>query len=332
MPLGKGGYLNMNRYAGQILVVFFTLAVVSVAFFESEAFARAGGGRSMGSRGTRSYSQPVSPSPYRQATPAPSRPSPFQQPAPAGGLFRNMAGGMLGGIAGGMLGGMLFRSMGFGGGMGGGYGGPGLFDILLLVGIGYLIYRFIKKRREQSAYEGHASAYGQSEYQQPQQAYSYGSDAPAIEHQAGDIAGGIANIRQMDYGFDENRFKDTVMDLFFKVQGAWMNRDLSPVSGILTDEMRGILQEDVQRLLREKRINRLENIAVRSVDITEAWQESGQDFITAQVYANLLDYTTDEAGTVVEGSKTDPVKFEEYWTFSRPVGNNPWRLSAIQQA
>jgi predicted lipid-binding transport protein (Tim44 family) len=42
-----------------------------------------------------------------------------------------------------------------------------------------------------------------------------------------------------------------------------------------------------------------------------------------------VDETT---GQVVEGSKTEPVKFEEYWTFTRPVGNNPWQLSAIQQA
>jgi predicted lipid-binding transport protein (Tim44 family) len=32
------------------------------------------------------------------------------------------------------------------------------------------------------------------------------------------------------------------------------------------------------------------------------------------------------------GSKTEPVKFEEYWAFTRPVGNNPWQLSAINQA
>jgi predicted lipid-binding transport protein (Tim44 family) len=28
----------------------------------------------------------------------------------------------------------------------------------------------------------------------------------------------------------------------------------------------------------------------------------------------------------------EPVKFEEFWTFARPVNPNPWRLSAIQQA
>ncbi len=112
-----------------------------------------------------------------------------------------------------------------------------------------------------------------------------------------------------------------------------MNRDLSPVSGLLTDEMKRVLQEDLDRLLRDKQVNRLENIAVRKVDLTEIWQESGQDYITASIYANLLDYTTDDtSGAVVSGSKTDPVKFEEFWTFTRPVGNNPWQLSAINQS
>jgi predicted lipid-binding transport protein (Tim44 family) len=96
--------------------------------------------------------------------------------------------------------------------------------------------------------------------------------------------------------------------------------------------MFGILQTDASEMKQKKRINRLENIAVRTVDITEVWQEAGKDFITVRYYANLLDYTVDEdSGQVVSGSKTEPVKFEEYWTFTRPVGNNPWQLSAINQ-
>jgi predicted lipid-binding transport protein (Tim44 family) len=68
------------------------------------------------------------------------------------------------------------------------------------------------------------------------------------------------------------------------------------------------------------------------VEISEAWQESGQDFVTVRFHANLLDYTVDEAsGQVVSGNRTEPVKFEEYWTLTRPVGNNAWKLSAIQQ-
>jgi predicted lipid-binding transport protein (Tim44 family) len=136
----------------------------------------------------------------------------------------------------------------------------------------------------------------------------------------------------MDSSFDEDRFKDNVMDHFFKIQAGWMNRDMAPVTNLLTDEMRRIFQDDIDRMLRDKQTNRLENIAVRNVELVEVWQEAGQDFITTQVTANLLDYTTDDAnGAIVAGSKTDPVKFDEYWTFTRPVGNNPWKLSAINQ-
>lgn len=299
---------------------------LSVTVIELEAHARAGGSRSSGSRGSRSYSQPASPStqpaPSRaqQASPSPS-PS-FQQPA-AGGFMRSMAGG----IVGGMLGGMLFRSLGLAGMGGGGGGGIGLFEILLIAGIGYLIYRFIKKKREASSnalpnqvnYQGGSTNQVVNEYSNP-------------ELEAGDVETGLRHIRQFDPSFDENRFNDLAMDNFFKVQGAWMNRDLSPATGIITDEMLRTMQQDIDKLLKDKQINRLENIAVRKVEIAEVWQESGQDYITTLITANLLDYTTDEnTGAVLSGSKTDPVKFEEYWTFTRPVGNSPWKLSSIDQ-
>ena len=34
---------------------------------------------------------------------------------------------------------------------------------------------------------------------------------------------------------------------------------------------------------------------------------------------------------VISGSKTEPVKFEEYWTFSKNPSQSQWKLSAIQQ-
>ena len=157
---------------------------------------------------------------------------------------------------------------------------------------------------------------------------------PPHEQQAagGDVESGLGYVRQMDPSFDAQRFTDLCMDNFFKVQGAWANRDMSAVRSLLTDEMYDILQRDAEELKRSGKINRLDNIAVRTTDITEAWQESGRDFITVRFLANLLDYTVEESsGQVVSGSRTEPVKFEEYWTFSRPVGNNPWQLSAINQ-
>ncbi len=316
----------MKRNSAKICTIIATLLLITVTVLEIDAHARAGGGRTFGSRGT-TYSQPSrtysQPSPYRDQTASPYRPSPYQQQG--GGFLRGLAGGIVGGI----VGGMLFRSLGFAGG-GGAAGGIGIFDIVLILGILYLIYRFIKKKRaEAPIYE---TSYSRAGYE-PERVTPISTEMPSFSSGANDVETGLTHIRQMDPCFDENRFSDGVMDIFFKVQGAWMNRDLSPVDNLLSDEMRRILREDADTLLREKRINRLENIAVRNVEIVEAWQESGQDFVTARIYANLLDYTTDETThEVVSGSKTDPVKFEEYWTFTRAVGNNPWRLTAISQS
>ncbi len=319
----------MKRQFAKAFAVFAAVLMLSATVLETSAHARAGGGRSMGSRGSRSYSAPASSyrqsTPYQQQSPSPM-PGGMQQPSAGGGFMRSMAGG----IAGGLLGGMLFRGMAGAGGMGFGGGGIGLFDIVLLAGIAYLIYRMVKRRRGEASLASVPSGYGydrQQGYGAQSIPASYRVEEPARD----DVQTGLSHLRQMDAGFDENRFKDLVMDNFFRIQGGWMNRDLQALSPLLTPEMQGVFRDDVERLLREGRVNRLEHIAVRSVELAEVWQEAGQDFITTLIYANLLDYTTDENGTVVAGSKTEPVKFEEYWTFTRPVGNNTWRLGAISQ-
>jgi predicted lipid-binding transport protein (Tim44 family) len=312
----------MGKDIVKIAAIIVAMVFISVTVLELEANARGGGGRSSGSRGSRSFSSPVAPSPRgqqsQQAGPPPSNSAPYQQ-QPGGGFLRSFGGGLLGGL----VGGMLFRSLGFGGFGGGGFG---LFDILLILGIGYFLYTMFIKRRVGAVAPRDLSS--DTNYQETPM-YS----SPPMSSPVADIDQGLSRIRQTDPSFNETAFKDAAMDIFFKIQSAWMNRDLNPIHALLTSEMLGIFQADIDQLLRDKKLNRLENIAVRSVELTEAWQEqSGHDYITVLFYANLLDYTTSDAtGEVVDGSKIEPVKFEEYWTFTRTAGSNSWKLSAINQ-
>lgn len=135
-----------------LLVKMFTLSaaalLLSVSVLELQAEARAGGGRSLGSRG--SYSRSSSRPAADYARPAQPRQQPATVPLPqqpaGGGFLRSMAGGMMGG----MLGSMLFSGMagaGNGAGTTGG-GGIGLFELALLAGGGYLVYRFVRNRRK----------------------------------------------------------------------------------------------------------------------------------------------------------------------------------------
>jgi predicted lipid-binding transport protein (Tim44 family) len=305
----------MIKSLSRTLAVLTALFFITVAVTET-AFARAGGGSSSGSRGSRSYSSPSRS--YSQPSRSYSQPN-YSRPnysQPAGGFLRGLAGG----IAGGFLGSMLFRGIGFagGGGWGGGGGGIGILEILIIAGLGFMVYRMYKRRRSDSGDRFPGNRNG---------AFSGNDDYEDRKES------NIAHIKANDGDFDENRFKDSVMDMFFRIQAAWMNRDLTPVKNILTEEMRATFQRDIDSLLESKKINRLENIAVRSVEITEAWRESDQDYITTLVYANLLDYTVDEtSGNTISGSRTEPSKFEEYWTFTRPSRNSQWMLTAIAQA
>jgi predicted lipid-binding transport protein (Tim44 family) len=138
----------MKRHFVKICAVMAAVIFLGISVLELNADARLGGGRSFGSRGSRSYSRPATTSPMQSQPRQQYAPSstPFQQQG--GGFMRSMAGGIMGG----MLGSMLFGgSAGAGANGAGGGGGIGLFEIALLAGIGYLIYRYIKKKREESA-------------------------------------------------------------------------------------------------------------------------------------------------------------------------------------
>ena len=322
----------MIRKHGQRLGLIILAVVFTLLATEFEVWARAGGGGGFGSRGSRSFSSPSRnysrPSSPGQARTEPRSPlaSPAPSPFGGGGFMRSMAGGLVGGL----LGGMLFRSLGFAGlgGMGG--GGFGLMDMVILGAIAFAIYWVVKQRRQAAPVGGPYQRVELGE-REPERYQVAASQATMVQET--DLDQGLAYVRQMDSGFEEGRFREACTDLFFKVQAAWGNRDLDTVRAILTPQMYSQLAEDVERLKTERRINRLENIAVRSIELTEAWQEKGQDYVTVRFLANLLDYTVDEGTSqVVEGNRTNPVKFEEFWTVTRPVGPNPWILSAINQA
>jgi len=141
----------MKRHVVKVFAVMAAVMFLSITVLELNADARGGGSRSAGSRAPRSYSRPASPTSQpsqsrQQFAPAPG---PFQQQQ-GGGFMRSMAGGLMGGMLGSMLFGGVAGAGAGAGGMGGG-GGIGLFEIALLAGIGYLIYRYIKKKRADSS-------------------------------------------------------------------------------------------------------------------------------------------------------------------------------------
>jgi predicted lipid-binding transport protein (Tim44 family) len=236
----------------------------------------------------------------------------------------------MGGLAGFALGGLL-ASLLFGG-MGHGFGGIGMLD-LLLVGAGVaLLIAFLRRRRAevpQPAYAGMGGAYRAPDGPSPGAAATATAEPPTIS----EIERGVSHVRQMDAGFDPNAFVTEAREVFLDVQAGITARDLSSLRGRITPEMFADLQRQCDDLRAARRTNRVERIDLRRSEITEAWQESGRDYLTVYFVGALLDYTVDDAtGAVVAGSASDREALEEFWTFSRPVGPHPWQVSAIQTA
>ncbi len=306
--------------------LIFGLSLISLLVLDTASvWARAGSG---GSRGSRSYSSPAAPSsPSRMTNPSPASPTPMQQPMQRPGMFGGLMGGIAGFALGGLLGSMLF------GGMGGGFGGGfGLLEMLLVGGAIFLVFRMLRNRataRPEPSYAG-ASAYGSTG-----QGWSSGGGGGAVmEAPAGesDVQRGIGHIRGMDSTFDPVGLAEWAKSTFIDVQAAISKRDLSAVQDRLTPQQFGRLQEQCDQLRGARRTNRIERVQIGRSELTEAWQEGGQDWVTVYLAVSLVDYTVDDStGAIVEGAAS-PVSIEEYWTFTRPVGPKPWRLSAIQTA
>jgi len=306
-------------------LLIFGLSLVSLLLLDTASvWARATSG---GSRGSRSSSSPTSPSttpssPSRTTTP--TSPQTTQQPAPQRpGMFGGFMGGLAGFALGGLIGSMLF------GGMGGGFGGGiGLLELLLIGGAGFLVFRMLRGRADARPEPAYAGAYGSAD-----RGWSPGGgtvmEAPPGES---DLDRGIGHIRSMDATFDPAGFADWAKGTFADVQAGIARRDLSAVQDRLTPQEFGRLQGQCDQLRGARRTNRLERVQIGRAEVTEAWQESGQDWVTVYFAVSLVDYTVDDStGAVVEGATT-PVDIQEYWTFTRPVGPKPWRLSAIQTA
>src|SRR5262249_32581982 len=140
-PTGDERVENMrfsSRFAALFKIAAVVLALaVPTALAVSHADARAGGGFSSGSRGSRSFSAP----PMTTTAPNAARPfdrtitpnTPSYAPRPGGGFFNRP--GLLGGLAAGFLGAGLFGLL-FGGGLFGGLGGfSSLLGLVLQVAL-----------------------------------------------------------------------------------------------------------------------------------------------------------------------------------------------------
>ncbi|MBI5591441.1 MAG: Tim44 domain-containing protein [Deltaproteobacteria bacterium] len=351
--LNKTSSIKLKTLLVLLFAVFVVLGLSDLADARSSSGGRSMGGSRSGvaSSPSKSFGNPSSPSGSGSFSPS----SPL-----SGGGGSSFLRGVGGGIVGGMIGNMLFGGSGHAGGSGGvGSSGIGIFELLILGGLVLFLYkRFVKPQiarnpsvgSVQSPSEGRVwvdrilgrfnkPKDSQRPVSPPYNSFSTGNfppadfqppSAPPLMASASPETG-FNLIKQSEPNFDPEQFKEIAQDIFFKVQAAWMRRDTSSVQGLIGKQIKAEYDVQFADLRRKGLINRLENIAVRSIAIVDMGMEGQEEYINVLFTANLLDYTVEESsGRVVKGDNTDPVKFEEFWTFARPVDSTLWKLEGIK--
>jgi predicted lipid-binding transport protein (Tim44 family) len=306
---------------GSLLAVLVVFGLSDLADARSSSGGRSFGGSSSGSRSGGFGSSSPSKSLGSPSSPSVPPPSPGSGSFGGGSSFMR---GVAGGLMGGMIGNMLFGRSGYGAGGGGvGGGGIGIFELLLLGGLGFFLYkRFIKPKMG-----------SRNSMSPPFNLFSTGNSQSAAlqEPAAAPSASGFDLVRQSEPDFDPEKFKEIAQDVFFTVQAAWMRRDTASVQGLIGQQLTTEYDAKFAELKEKGLINRLENIAVRNVEIVDVGMENQEVYITVLFTANLLDYMIEESsGEVMSGDPTQPVKFEEFWTFARPSSSTMWKLEGIQ--
>lgn len=289
------------------------------------------GGRSFGSRGSRSQSQ-VAPTPT--APGSSFQRSPTQAPgpsaaAPAAGAAAgaaaqaarpSMARSLMMGVAGGLLGAGLFGLLS-GAGFGGIAGFLGLlFQIALIGGLIWLALRLFRRRSEPQL----ASAGGPlgREAYQPQPA------APAMGGLGGGAAAASAakpvefELQGADYGSFER--------LLSEVQSAISDENIARLRQITTPEISGALEEEFADNVRKGLIEKAADVKLLQGDLAESWREDGYEYATVAMRFSLLTAMVERnGGKVVEGHATIPREVTEHWTFVRSRGGE-WKVTGIQ--
>ncbi|MDR6951770.1 putative lipid-binding transport protein (Tim44 family) [Ancylobacter sp. 3268] len=309
-----------------------------------DADARAGGGRSMGSRGARTWSAPA-PTPtapsaqtmQRSATqPGATNPgvpnAGMAAPARQGGFFNRP--GFMGGLMGGLLGAGLFGLL-MGGGFFSGLGSlAGILGLLLQVALIFIVVRLAM--RWFASRNSPATAQGPQSGPQPgaplaRDMFGGGSSAPASNAAAAGRSGFASRPRGRPLQLQGSDF-DAFERKLAEVQDAYSRDDRATLSQLMTPEMLGYVAEELDGYAQDGLQNRLGEVKLLQGDLSEAWSEDGRDFATVAMRYQLKDTVIERAsGRLVQG---DPDRLEsvvEFWTFTRPAGGGEWTVSAIQQ-
>ena len=282
-----------------------------------------GGGKSFGSRGSRTYGTPpatktaLSAAPIAQSMTDKRDPAPAQEPALSGVA----APSLLIGWRSLLMGSLIAVSLG------NVFGSGATMDVLgfvvqfaLIFGVAYLVVNFIRNRAQPAPVSSPGSGGRLRGSKAPNRSPFTFSAGPAPRASALTIS---------------NDDLDDFERLLEEIQAAYGREDTDELGARTTPEMLSYFSRELYDTAKRGLHNHVSDVKLLRGDLSEAWRENGSDYATLAMRYASVGLTVDRAtGAAVSGDPGRPFQSVELWTFRRDdrARDEGWQLSAIQQA
>jgi len=299
----------MNKYSSMVAFLLIGVCLVLSGMTDAEA-KRFGGGSSFGSR-------PAYNAPFQRSALPPSRTASQQQATTQNQMARqNMSQrggmmGMLGSLAlGGLLGALFF---------GGAFENINVMDILVLVGLAYLLYKLF------------AAKAGSAGQQQPYQRSAYDAQSSAMpsnpaglntdllfKKQSGLSDNQAVQQSKIPQGFDSHAFLAGAKMAYSALQKAWDAKDLAEIRGLTTDKVFAEIQAQIK--------------ASTTDNVTDVLKLEAE-LLEVREIGNELEATVLFDAIMREDLNGSTEQIKEIWHFVKPKASAQpkWWLDGIQQ-
>jgi predicted lipid-binding transport protein (Tim44 family) len=148
------------------------------------------------------------------------------------------------------------------------------------------------------------------------------SDNPEAGNELPTVVDPDAGVRMQvltrkDPLFQWPRFLGRVGLIFAELQPAWSTLEWTRARPFVSDQLFQMLAYWIEGYKRAHLRNLTENARITGIELAAVVSDRYYEAITVRVRATGLDYTVDDAGHVVSGSRSRERPYSEYWTLIR---------------
>lgn len=139
----------------------------------------------------------------------------------------------------------------------------------------------------------------------------------------------ISGINDSLWNYEE--ILDWVKKSFLRVQNAWMEKDLSLVNDLITENLMNDLEKKIRHLNFINEKNVLEEIEIKSIKIIgcQDFIDNEKDSFIAYVRGSMIDYSiSNRTGNITTNSSKRREKFMDLYYYKRH--NNTWLIERIE--